>query len=223
MLVAQAVGHGRRRLIQKQPPWLAALGIENVTQQTRVYLLTFARVLSDRLQRGDLKDVTELSRQDIFNCVRDAWENPRADGLGGGRPRSEETGSLLQKVVVYEESHADGAKHFHVAVLLSRQMRFGACRRTLLERHGLAAHVSSTHTQWWSAVRYGMESETKPVVDQSPLLWVPEGQPPIDLFEDSQGPYTAGCKISGRTRLGLGGGRSVRFFSLARRLSCVHV
>ena len=41
MLVAQAVGHGRRRLIQKQPPWLAALGVENVTQKTRVYLLTY--------------------------------------------------------------------------------------------------------------------------------------------------------------------------------------
>ena len=67
MPVAQAVGHGRRRLIQKQPPWLAALGVENVTQKAQVYLLTFARVLSDRLLRGDLKDVTELSRQDIFN------------------------------------------------------------------------------------------------------------------------------------------------------------
>ena len=67
MLVAQAVGHGRRRLIQKQPPWPAALGIENVTQKAQVYLLTCARVLSDRLLRGDLKDVTELSRQDIVN------------------------------------------------------------------------------------------------------------------------------------------------------------
>ena len=41
--VAQAVGHGGSRLIQKQPPGLAALGVENITPKNRVYLLTFAK------------------------------------------------------------------------------------------------------------------------------------------------------------------------------------
>ena len=99
-----------------------------------------------------------------------------------------------------QEPHQDGTKHFHVAVLLARQMRFAACKRTLLEKHGLVAHFSSTHTQWWSAVRYGMESEKKQVVDEQPLSWVLEGQPPMDLFEDSQEPYMAAAWRERRER-----------------------
>ena len=154
MLVANAVACGRRRLVQKQPPWLVNLGPERLESDhaTNVYLLTFARVLAERLQRGGLKDVNALTPEEVLACVLGAWGHPLRNPAGG-RPMSEEAGPLLLKVVVYQEMHQDGSKHFHVAVLLSGDMSFAACGRTLLERHGLAAHFSRSHTQWWSAVR----------------------------------------------------------------------
>ena len=69
-----------------------------------------------------------------------------------------------------------GAKHFHAAVLLSHRMRWGAAKRVLTERHRLASHFSVTHTQWWSALRYGtMPSEHKATVDPDPLQWAVGG------------------------------------------------
>ena len=186
-MVAQAVQYGRR-IRRKVPSWLIELGPEKTDGVSEVYLLTFARVLAQRLQRGDLEDVTQMSRAGLLDCVLDSWERPLTTGAGRPRESAEE---LVKKVVVYEEAHNDGTKHFHVAVLLGHKMRFAACKRTLLERHGLVAHFSATHTQWWSAVRYGKESPKKLEPDPSPLRWVPPGHPPIDLFEDSQQPFQA--------------------------------
>jgi len=190
MLLAHAVDFARR-LRRKQPGWLSELGAADTDAKSWVYLLTFARVLHERLNRGGLKDVATLTKQDVLSFVRDAWDNP-ISGVEGGRPRSEADGPLLLKVVVFEEKHQDGTKHFHVAVLLSKQMRFAPCKRTLLERHGLVAHFSCTHSQWWSAVRYGaLPSARKQTVDDDPERWVPEGHTPIDLFQDSQEPFIA--------------------------------
>lgn len=188
MLLSQAVSNGRVRLRRKLSPWEVELGCEQADARRRVYLITFARVLADRLQQGGLKDVTRLSRQQILNSVLDAWENPLESAAG--RPR-ESDGNLVKKVVVFQELHADGSKHFHVAVLLASQMRFATCKRTLLQRHGLAAHFSCTHLEFWSAVRYGTESTLKRDPDKQPLAWVPRGDQPIDIFEDSQQPFDA--------------------------------
>ena len=83
-----------------------------------MYLLTFARVLAERLQRGGLKDVNALTREEVLACVMDAWGHPLRNPAGG-RPRSEQDGPLLLKVVVYQGMHQDGSRHFHVAVVPS--------------------------------------------------------------------------------------------------------
>ena len=73
MLLASAQ---RVRLRYKQPGWLTDLGPEDADKRCEVYLLTFSRVLTARLQRGDLKDVATLSRRQVLACVRDAWDAP---------------------------------------------------------------------------------------------------------------------------------------------------
>ena len=67
---------------------------------------------------------------------------------------------------------AQGSKHFHVAVLLNKLARWAPAKRVLTECHRLASHFSVSHTQWWSALRYGaIPSERKPAVDLEQLQW----------------------------------------------------
>ena len=60
MLLARVdvAGHLLR---QKVPPWLAGLRVEKPDGRCTVHLMTFARVLTEGLQRGGLKDVAQLS------------------------------------------------------------------------------------------------------------------------------------------------------------------
>lgn len=69
--------------------------------------------------------------------------------------------------------------------------RFGD--QTLRERDRLAAHFACSHTQFWSAVRYGfIPTAAKPVVDDAPLSWCETGGwGALDLFAESQRPWTA--------------------------------
>ena len=63
MLLAQAVENGRRtRLRRKVSAWMVELGTENADAKSEVYLMTFARVLADRLQSGDLREVALASK-----------------------------------------------------------------------------------------------------------------------------------------------------------------
>ena len=152
-------------------------------------MMTLSRITTERLQRGDLIDITTLTRQQVLEGVLNAWEDPLPAPGGGGRPRVPGQ-RAVKKIVVFEEAHSDGSKHFHIAVLLVKEMRWAPARRTLLERHMLAAHFSRSHAQWWSAVRYGyVPSPKKPIVDVNPLQWVPLGCPAFSLFDDSQQPY----------------------------------
>ena len=97
MLLSQAVQHGRR-LRHKAPSWLTELGPERTDGVSEVYLLTFARILAQRLQRGGLRDVTQMSRADILDCVLNSWERPLTTSAGG-RPRDSEA-DLVKRVVV---------------------------------------------------------------------------------------------------------------------------
>ena len=167
--------------------------------KSRVYFVTFARVLQEQLLAGDFQDVTALTREQVQICVWDAFEKPLAPKVAG-RTRTLEA-PLVRKMAVFKERHADGSPHFHVAVRLTRDCRWAAVKRTLRSRHGLASHFSATHRRWWSAVRYCHMPETEKSVDEDPLLWVPEaswrksrpdaGSPPFDLFEESQEAFEA--------------------------------
>jgi hypothetical protein len=170
---------------------LLELGLEKQENNSEVYLVTFARVLDQTLAAAPhLRDVGALSRQEVCDAVRDSLERPEAGSLGG-RPPAADRGPLVQKQLVVKEPHADGTNHFHVAVKLSRKQRFLAAKRTLVSRYGLASHWSSSHTQWWSAVRYCVyTSEKKSEVDAGRVCWnLPAFE--FDPFEDAQEHFMA--------------------------------
>ena len=161
------------------------LGLE-VDQPGTVYLGTFSRLLPSTLATApQLRDPSTMTREEIRDAVMDAWERP-APSPSGGRPRAANAGPLIEKLVVVREKHSDGTYHFHAALKLTSDQRFLAAKRTLAERHSLASHWSSPHTQWWSALRYCVyTSDKKPEVDKSRLVWSLPGVA-FDVFREAQ-------------------------------------
>ena len=170
------------------------MGAEDRTSKQAVYLVTFSRVLPDVREERGLCDVSTLSRQEIANKVRDAWDHPLTDS-GRGRPRvrvdegDEGTASVLLKIAVFREIHVSGDIHYHAALKLARSMRFRPAKAALRERHQLASHWSCTHSHFYSTVRYcHIPSESKPEVDNEPYSWGVGGVP-LDLCAESQEPF----------------------------------
>ena len=165
----------------------------------KAYLITLARVLLQTITGNPLlTDPSTLDRQAILDAVRNAVDFP-ALGVGGGRPSGRQE-SPIEKIVVFREKHQDGAFHFHVGVLLVCALGFTTAKRALLVRHGLVSHWSSTHSEWWSIVRYGYvpipPKQAQADLDPQPLTWAKPGVP-VDLHEDSQEPFNA-CAWRGR-------------------------
>lgn len=161
-------------------------------QSYYVYLVTLSRVLASTLLGAPhLRDPSGLSRLQVRDAVWDAVENPEATSRGG-RPRDEDLGPLVLKLIVVREKHADTSYHFHVGLKLRSKLRFLAAKRTLLDRHGLVSHWSSSHTQWWSIMRYLVYTTTnkKREVDEGRLLWSVPGLA-FDPFEDAQEEFLA--------------------------------
>lgn len=174
--------------------WMAkkveALGEESPTAKQVVYLVTISRVLPETLLATDLRNVAELSRVEVGDLVRDALDDP-SHGAQGGRPRGGSAASAVVKLVVFREQHSSGEPHYHVAVKLARSMRFAPAKATLRARHKLPSHWSCSHTQWYSAVRYGhIPSTHKEEVDLEPHVWTAAGTA-LDLFAESQEPWQA--------------------------------
>ena len=183
----------------------ALLAEEEVpTALQQVYLITMARVLTATLPDGsNFRDLQSVERKDIAQAVLDAFNNPMSTGAGsaGGRPRAPAADgktSTVSLLAVFREAHEDGAPHFHIVVKLARTYRWKNIKRTLLERHKLPSHFSSSHRLLWSAMRYCyIETPKKPNVDTAPWLWTPawtgfaSEQTKVDLFDLSQEPYRA--------------------------------
>ncbi|CAE8624319.1 unnamed protein product [Polarella glacialis] len=134
-----------------------------------------------------LRTLEEVSREMIRDAILDAVANPSADTSRGrgGRPRT--IPLSVVKMVVFLEMPL----HFHVAVRLSSLSRFAPLKAALRSRHGLASHWSTTHSEWWSAVRYGVfTTQRKPSVDASPLMWAANGKA-LSLHEEAQQPFLA--------------------------------
>ena len=191
----------RRRLAHKSAPppcyalagelrrLLEDVGVEDHGAPRDVYLVTITRYLPDAAAQGARADIASLTSQQVGDAVRLALDYPMA-GAHGGRPRAR-TDGVVDKLVAFRELHADGTPHFHVAVKLCRAVRWSAAKATLRARYGLPSHWSGTHTQFWSAVRYGyVPTEKKPDVDPKPYPWTPTGRQ-LDLFEESQRPWNA--------------------------------
>jgi len=154
-------------------------------------MVTLSRVLPGVAAAGGYRDLATLTRVELAEMIRDAFENPvNLVPSAGGRPRATDDPVVLI-VVVVKETHADGSVHFHAVVKLSKKMRFKMAKATLQHRHKLASHWSCTHTQLWSAVRYvHIGSPRKPIVDSAPHQWTHNGRV-LDLTERSQEPFNA--------------------------------
>ena len=105
------------------------LGKEENDARRSVYLVTIARVLTTTLETTQgLADVVQMSREQVLEAVRDAVDKP--DRVGHGRARSGD-GTLVRKMVVYKQEHADGDPHFHVALKVEGSQRFLCWKRTI--------------------------------------------------------------------------------------------
>ena len=167
--------------------WLSDLGQEDANAKLQVYLITASRILPAAAELHNLRDLSQVSREQMANMVMNAVQQPLTST---GRPRNEERG-LMNKLVVFRERHADGSVHFHIAIRLTRQMRFLPFKHTLRFRHHVCTHWSCSHRQWWSVVRYGtVPTPRKAEIDDAPYKWSADGVD-FDLFEDSQQPFNA--------------------------------
>jgi hypothetical protein len=183
------------QLVQNNPEkrmavLLAGLGKEDASSKQLVYLGTVSRVLPETLAATDLVDVNTLQRQDVLEMVKKAFDEPLASPGRAGRPVTRQY-SIVKRVIVFKEDHEDGDTHFHIAVLLKQPRSFTVAKRTLRERDHLPSHWSCSHTQMWSAVRYGaVPSLTKPDVDSSPATYSDDGSE-VDVFAEAQRPWNA--------------------------------
>ena len=165
------------------PDWMTK---EDEQKQCLVFLITFAAILALTAARVGAapKALVGVTRAQVRDSVLDAVANPAVGGARGGRPRS--VPLTVLKLVVFEEE----PKHFHVALKLSHLTRFLPLKTALRIRSGFATHWSTSHTMFWSALRYGsVATEQKREVDRSPLVW-PEGG--VHIYKESQEPFIAG-------------------------------
>eukprot|EP00438_Fugacium_kawagutii_P003219 Skav200447 [mRNA] locus=scaffold1922:147746:149470:+ [translate_table: standard] len=171
---------------------VSQLGVEVKNFKHKVHLLTISRLLPGTLECSDLRDIQTMTREEVAGCVRMAFDDPMYPPHAPGQRRSK-TESIVKNLVVFQEAHSDGSKHFHIAVQLTQTRTWNPVKYTLRTRDHLACHFSSSHTQFWSAVRYGhIPTCSKPVVDESPLSWSASGGwGSLDLFAESQRPWNA--------------------------------
>ena len=183
----------RRRVAGEIPPWFLALlgdvGSEDGGANQQIYLITVSRVLPEVMASAGFRDVETLTRAELRDMVRDAFDDP-VHLTSVGRPRAC-TESKVEVVIVAREYHADGSAHFYVVVKLNANMRFKQAKLTLRMRHKLPSHWSCTHRQLWSALRYlFVATPKKPVVDKDLLSWARDGRD-LDLHELSKQPFLA--------------------------------
>ena len=84
---------------------LENVGQENPNAKQFDYLITASSILPGFWDASDLRDVTQVTREEMAFFVRDALDNPMvtsARGLPG-----EIDGSLVKKLVVFQEQHDD--------------------------------------------------------------------------------------------------------------------
>ena len=188
--------------------WVAAflddeqLAAEDVKCLKCVYLVTLPHPRVDFSSKDltSLRAPGDFTHSAIETIILDVFSHPVHADPGNVAQSQTQASVRLTKFVVFRESHAasDGAagpgnKHYHIALAASRSFRFMPFKRSLRQRHGLASHWSTTHTGYWSAVRYGfIPTPKKPQwsLDASPRVWCADGQH-ASLFEASQEPTTA--------------------------------
>ena len=149
----------------------------------RAYLVTFSHTDKDRSEDGHrLVPPGTYSRSEIKDFMLGAVASTQSSRM---EPLK------LVYLSVFQERHASGDIHYHVAVLVEKCFRFNTLKRHFLAAHGLATHWSGKSDGYAGCVAYCyMPSPRKAVeeLDPSPELW-PSTHPP--LLEASRHAITA--------------------------------
>ena len=166
--------------------------------QLAVYLVTAAKLVNEEdLQSSPpLRDPARISKQEFHKAVIDSLANPVACGVG--RRRTKET--ELDTYIGVMEGPA-GAGHHHAGLRFHKQKHsFNPFKVALRQRHGIATHWSTSHTEFHTIVRYLRKpTEHKPVVDPDPVVWTRDGRE-LNLFEECNEPFQAKGWVANRER-----------------------
>ena len=181
------------------PDWLVP---EDLKARQMVYLVTFSALVEPEASVAAastaLKDVSNMTRDQIRDAVLDAVANPAQDVKRGGKPRSVKL--CVVKMGVFREPHANGKFHFHVPLKLNVVNTWLGVRNALRQRHGLASHWSSSHTEFSSAVRYCYKTtEKKTVVDTEYISCTADGTE-LDMAKESDAPWNANVRRQRREK-----------------------
>jgi hypothetical protein len=164
--------------------------VPNEKARLEVFLVTLAAILTETAEQAQqagrpLRTLDGVTREMVLQAVLDAVQHPVVDHGRGGRPRTLPLTAMA--AVVFLELPL----HFHVAVKLSSQTRFLPLKQALRQRSAFASHWSTSHTMFFSTVRYGaFATARKPYVDLTPLQWTADGTV-MNLYHESQEPFTA--------------------------------
>ena len=129
--------------------------VEDTQARQQVYLVALSALLSGRAESStsaaaDLQEPGSFNREQIRDAFWWAAANPVACAQRGGRPRTVKL--QIQKIAAFQELHADGRIHYHVAVKFNVQTCFLPLKLALLEQLRLASHWSSKHTLLFSCI-----------------------------------------------------------------------
>lgn len=163
----------------------AELGQEPDSHNQWSYLITFSHPKQPTAADGTrLRPPCEFTRAEIRKALLQALEGTQA-------ARKKEL--VFKYMVVFQERHADGEVHYHVALLSLRQFRFVPLKLHLLQHSHLASHWSTKYNGYAAAVAYGYlprPGKAEKELDATPHLWANEGiHPP--LAEASRPPVNA--------------------------------
>ena len=186
------------RLSQATQAGAPQLGNENRDLRRMVCLVTVSHPQVQRSSCGVvLRAPDTFTKEWLRNAVIDAFADPVFEEQSNrGHGRANPAG--LVKMRIFKEFHKADANgivhvHYHVVVKTRAKFRFMPIKRALLQRHRIATHWSTSHSEYWSAVRYCcFPSPSKPwgsIYKQS-LPWSESGVHE-NLFEEAQEPATA--------------------------------
>ena len=172
-----------------------AMHVEDKQARKMVYLITIPHPWRDVSVDGfRLVSPGTMSREAIRDAVLDACAHPVAADRGNRARVQPVAARYLCVFREYHKAAVDGSvfTHVHIGVLAFKDFMFMPMKRALLQRHGLAANFSCSHTGYHSVVGYCvLPTRNKPqaALDPKPLVWAAKGEHP-DLFDAAQEPTT---------------------------------
>ena len=106
----------------------------------KTYLITYSQANLEKFP----------TRQSFANSVVEAFA-------------SESTKCCLLHWVCSMEDHQEGGTHYHMALKFNMNKRWLSAKKSLVERHGISAHFSDNHNNYYSAYRYATKSNKEAV------------------------------------------------------------